>query len=320
MRFHLMSAAAMTGLAVFSVAASAVDPFETLSAIPAPPANVAAAGAATRVGTAAGSASFTAPAYDSVEARINDSLKSQSAAAMGGSAGGIDFARASSDPAYAAQIQARMQNMSTEERMAMANQMRASQMASMGDPRTAGVVAGFLGGQRNADIAAQQKMRAVLDEALKNTGTKHRAVDDALAAAAKACATDKTGWPLASCTGPLGMKSLEQHRAVEEGSLGAEARALAQANAIAQAELNKGRDLFSHANATPNPSLLAWAMVYVQMLNDYARAITLRAGFWAHADSSKYTGQVNDYIGSQAGEIYWPLKGAGYSELTTIGL
>jgi hypothetical protein len=316
------TAAALTILCtVLSAATPTADPFDTLNAIPALPTNVASAGTSTHVGAVNDRPPFTAPAYDAVDTRITAAVRpAASVAGMTGSAGGIDFARASSDPAYAAQVQARMQTMTMEEKMAMANQMRASAQASMGDPRAMGAIAGFLGGQRSADIAAQQKIRTLLDGALGSVGAQHRAIDEALGSAAKACPADKTGWPLASCTGPLGVKSLAQHRTVEEASLGKEAQAFAQARAIALAELNKGRDLFSNANGVPNPSLVAWAMVYVQMLNDYGKAITLRAGFWAHADASKYTGQVTAYIQAQGGEIAWPLRNSGYGESTAVGL
>jgi hypothetical protein len=67
---------------------------------------------------------------------------------------------------------------------------------------------------------------------------------------------------------------------------------------MALAEMNKGRDLLAHASGTSGTALTAWAMTYVQLLNDYGKAITLRAGFWAHADSSKYTGSVTSFIKS----------------------
>lgn len=289
-------------------AAAPADPFTALSAIPAPPANVSSAAAATQVG---GSGRLMAPAYDAVQARISAALQPT------GSVAGIDLARASSDPAYAAQMQARMQNMSAAEKMAMVNQMMAAQQASGG---STGAIVAFIGQQRSADMAAQQKMRALLDGALQSAGAKHRAVDTALNTAAKSCATDKTGWPLESCTGPLGVKSLAQHRAVEDAALGGEAQTLPQARAIATTELNKGRDVLAHASGSAATSLAAWAMTYVQLLNDYAKAMTLRAGFWAHADSSKYTGSITDSIKSGGGEIGWPLKDASYGPSIDVGL
>ena len=307
MRGPLSAVAVGLTLVVPLVAAAATDPFTALNSVPAPPANVTGAGAATQVGGTA----LAAPAFDAEQARISEALKPT------GSVGGIDLARASSDPAYAAQMQARMQNMSMAEKMAMANQMRAAQQASAG---STGAVAAFLGGQRAADVAAQQKIRALLDAALGSAGAQHRAIDAALGTAAKACPSDKTGWPLPSCTGPLGTKSIAQHRAAEDAALARESQAFSQARAIALAEMNKGRDLLAHASGTSGTSLTGWAMTYVRLLNDYGKAITLRAGFWAHADSSKYTGSVNPYIKSSSGEIDWPLKDASYGPSIGVGL
>jgi hypothetical protein len=61
-------------------------------------------------------------------------------------------------------------------------------------------------------------------------------------------------------------------------------------------------------------------MAYVQILNDYGKAMTLRAGFWAHADGNKYTGLVTAYIRAPGGEIYWPLKDASYGPSIGVGL
>lgn len=310
MRAPLIAVAIALMTGGVAAVAGPTDPIAALNAIPAPPATVSGAAGATQVG-GSGHSLLAAPAYDAVQTRISDALKPT------GSVAGIDLARASSDPAYAAQMQARMQNMSAAEKMAMVNQMMAAQQASAG---STGAVVAFIGGQRSADMAAQQKIRALLDGALQSTGAKHRAVDAALSAAARSCATDKTGWPLESCTGPLGVKSLAQHRAVEDAALGTEAQALSQARAIAMTELNKGRDLLAHASGSTATSLAAWAMAYVQLLNDYAKAMTLRAGFWAHADSSKYTGSISHSIKSGGGEIDWPLKDASYGPSIDVGL
>jgi hypothetical protein len=315
MRFRLAAVpyAAMAALSILfalrvAVAAAATDPFELLNSVPAAPANVAAAAAAAQVRSDGG---LIVPACEALKTRISAALTPS------GTVAGIDLARASSDPAYAAQIQARMQSMSMAEKMAMA---RASQQAAAGDPAATAAIVGFIGGQRSADVLAQQKMRGLLDGALTAAGAKHRATDAALTAAAKACPTDKTGWPLESCTSALGAKSIAQHRAIEEAALASEGQALTQARALALSELNKGRDLLAHASGPAAASLLAWAMAYVQILDDYSQAIALRAGFWAHADSSKFTGAVSSYIRSPGGEISWPLKDPAYGSAVGTGL
>ena len=314
MRIHSAGVAIVFGFSGFSILAAVpalagpASPFEVLDAIPAPPANVAAAGAATQVAKG-NDVALTAPAYDASAARIKQ------VATPTGSVGGFDMARASSDPAYAQQMQLRMQSMSMAEKMAMANQVMAAQQASAASN---GPVVAFVGEQRSADLAAQQRMRALLDGALSSTGAKHRAIDAAINAAAKSCPTDKTGWPLQSCTGPLVTKSIAQHRALEDASLASEIQALAQARQIALVELNKGKDLFAHASGPSATSLSAWGMTYVLTINDYANAITLRAGFWAHADSGGYTGSVTPYVrGPGDSQISWPLKN---SAQTAVGL
>lgn len=78
------------------------------------PASVSAAAAAVQVRP---DGALIVPACATVDARMSEALKPS------GSVAAIDLARASSDPAYAAQIQARMQSMSMAERMAMANQI-----------------------------------------------------------------------------------------------------------------------------------------------------------------------------------------------------
>ncbi len=296
-----------------AVAAPAADPFALLDSIPAAPANVASAATAVQV-RSDGSPKLVVPGCEAIKTRMADALKPS------GSVAGVDLARASSDPAYAAQIQARMQSMSTAEKMAMANQIRAQQQAGVGDPAATAAIVGFIGQQRAADMVAQQKMRSLLDGALAGAGARHRAADDALTAAAKSCPTDKTGWPLESCTSALGAKSIAQHRAVEEAALAGEGQALTQARAIALGELNKGRSLLARASGPAAASLAAWAMAYVQMLDDYSQAIALRAGFWAHADSSKFTGAVSSYIRAPGGEISWPLKDPAYGSAVDTGL
>ena len=291
------------------------DPYTLLDAVPALPANVTAAGLATRVANEGSGPVLEAPAYNVEKTQISASLRPS------GSVGGIDLARASSDPAYLAQIQAQMQNMSMAEKMAMAQQMSAAQQGQAGAAGSGGPIVAFLGNQRSADMAAQQKIRALVEGALSTAGAKHRSADDSLNAAAKSCATDKTGWPLASCTGPLTVKAISQHRAIEDASLAAESQALAQARGIAFAEMSKGRDLFAHANGTSAASLMAWAVSYVQLLNDYATVITLRAGFWAHADGTdRYTGRITPYIRVPGGELYWPLNDAAYPTSVRVGL
>jgi hypothetical protein len=296
-----------------AIAEPASDPFTLLDAAPSPPANVTAAGLATRISDDGSGPLLEAPACNDEKTRIIASARPS------GSAAGIDMGRASSDPAYAAQIQARMQSMSMAEKMAMAQQMSAAQQREA--TGSGGAIVAFVGNQRSADMVAQQKIRALVEGALSATGARHRSVDDALNAAAKSCATDKTGFPLKSCTGPLTVKAIAQHRSIEDASLGAENQALAQARSIALAEMNKGRDLLAHASGTSGSSLRAWAMVYVQLLNDYATVITLRAGFWAHADGTdRYTGQISPYIHVPGGELYWPLNNAAYPTSIRVGL
>ncbi len=310
----VIAALLMLGSLRVAVATPAPDPFELVNSIPAPPASATAAGTASQVRSDPHGPLLVATACEALKNRITDAMKAA------GTAAGIDLGGARSDPAYAAQLQTRMQAMSMADKMAMANQIMAAQRAGAGAAASTGVIAAFIGGQRTADGVAQQKIRSLLDGALGSAGARHRAVDDDLKAAVKTCPTDKTGWPLESCTGPLGTRSIAQHRAVEDAALGSEAQALTQARTLALAELNKGRTLLTQARGTASSSLTAWALAYVQVLNDYDQAITLRAGFWAHADSSKFTGSVTNYIKAPTGEIYWPLRDPSYGPSIGVGL
>lgn len=295
-RFYLVGLCAGLGtLSVVPSAGAAEDPYALLDAIPAPPTDLATAGRTTQIGSDGSNVALTAPAYDALKKRI-----AAAAVQSAGSAGGIDFARASTDPAYAAQIQARMANMSTADKMAFAQQVMAAQRqgTSAADSSELGT---FLASQRSADAEATNKIRSLLDGALKATMSKHKSVDDTFNAMAKACPQGSTGWPLDSCTGPLGSKSIAQHRAVEEAALPAEDQAFSQARSIASAELAKARDLLARLQGSAATPVNAWAMTYVQLLDDYARTITLRAGFWAHANASKYTGSVTNYIHTSDG-------------------
>ncbi len=277
-------------LSAVPAAGAAEDPYALLDAIPAPPGDLATAGRATQVGSDGSNVALIAPAYDALKNRITAAALQST-----GPAGGIDFARASSDPAYAAQIQARMSNMSTADKMALAQQMMAAQRQGTSAAESS-AVATFLAGQRSADTEATNKIRTLLDGALQATAAKHKSVDDTIDAMAKACPQGSTGWPLDSCTGPLGSKSIAQHRAVEEAALPSEDQAFSQARSIARAQIAKAHDLLTNTPGSSATPVIAWAMTYVQLLDDYARTITVRAGFWARANASKYTGRVTNYI------------------------
>jgi hypothetical protein len=297
-----------------AMAAPSTDVFMFLDSLPAPPANVAAAGAATRVSPVKGQLLLLAPAFDALKARLTDALKSN------GTVGGIDLARASSDPNYAAQIQGRLEAMTLSQKMALANQLKTARTAAAGSTTSSSAFAAFLVGQRSADMAAKEKMRALLDGALGNAGARHRAIDDAIGKAVKSCPMDNLGWPVKSCTDSLGAKSIAQHRAVEEASLRSEAEAFSQAKSLALAEVNKGRTALAQSNGTP-PQLLAWALEYVEILQDYGKSITLRAGFWAHVSGSDFSGSVTPYIGQPGDAIIWPLRDAGaYAQSIAVGL
>ncbi len=286
-------------LSAMPTAGAAEDPYALLDAIPAPPSDLTTAARTTQIGSDGSNVALTAPAYDALKSRI-----AAAPVQTAGSAGGIDFARAGSDPAYAAQIQARMANMSTADKMAFAQQMMAAQRQGT-SPTESSAIGSFLASQRSADTEATNKIRSLLDGALQATAARHKSVDATFNAMAKACPQGSTGWPLDSCTGPLGSKSIAQHRAVEEANLPNENQAFAQARAIARAELAKGRAVLNQVQGSSATPVVAWAMTYVQLLDDYARTITVRAGFWAHANASKYTGMVTNYIRTPDGvEIY----------------
>ena len=283
--------------------ADAPDPFALMAQLPAPPSTLDAARAATELDTQGTSASLSAAAYAAHQARLT--AATTQAATPHGSVAGFDMARASSDPAYAAEMQQKMQNMSVAERMALAQQMAASR----GGGAATGQVAAFVAQQRSADEAARTKIRTLMDTALNAAGAKHKAADDALNAEAKTCPQDKTGWPVDKCTAQLGEKSIAAHRAIEASALPDELKAYNAALAVANAELAKGKNVFSQLQGPSDQRgpLVAWALLYVQLMHDYGEAVTLRAGFWSHADHHKYTGLVKVYAGEPSLDVGWPL-------------
>lgn len=303
LRFWIAAAVALAANHSTLTYAADVDPYALVNSLPPLPTTVAAAGAATQLNGSASPAVFIAPAYAALQAKIT--AQSMSLAVQPGAAaaaGGIDFVRAGNDPAYAAQIQQQLQSMSMAEKQAWVQQMSAAHAPAS---TAGGLVVAFLGQQHPVDLVAQRKIRALLDGALDETGARHKAADAELNAAAKNCPGDKTGWPLQSCTVSLGEKSIAQHRTIEETALPAETKAFFDAVALANAELNKGRSIPGSSQSGP---FAAWVLTYVQLLRDYGEAITLRSGFWAHANSHKYTGQVTVYIGSPDLGVAWPLQ------------
>lgn len=280
--------------------AAPVDEAKSLfESVPPPPQTVAAAGAATQVMSSSSESTLGSPAYQTIAAKLKSGLIAASAPAA--SAGGIDLARMQSDPAYAAQMQAHMQSMSMAEKMAMAQQMSAAHGAGGGAGGSA-AVAGFLGSQRPADQSVQAKMRSMLEGALSAAGAQHKTLDSQLSAQAKACPTDKTGWPENTCTEALGKKSIAGHKAIEDAALPQEAKAFAAARALAAAEVAK-----CPTSDPASASLAAWVGTYTELLRMYGEAMTLRAGFWSHANTSKYTGQVTIYVDNPDKGVVWPL-------------
>jgi hypothetical protein len=300
MRSCLIAVAALVG-ACGPVLAAGEDLLSMADQVPALPAGVAAARAATQVRSPGGDAKLVAPAFEAHRRQVMTRIQGAATANTGGA---IDVARMQSDPAYAQQMQAKIAAMSPTEKMAMAHTLQ----GGMGDPRVAGRVTAFLGQQRAADLAAQAKMRDTLEAAMKTAGRQHVETDRRLDQEAKACPQDKTGWPLDACTGPLGDRAIAEHRRIEDAALPLEAKALAEARAIADAELAKGRAVVAATPADAQASLAAWAGGYATLLGDYAEAMTLRAGFWGQANGRHYVGHVQAYIGAGGdAKITWPL-------------
>jgi hypothetical protein len=277
------------------------DLLSMADALPALPASVGAARGVTDVKALPEGPRLVAPAFETYKLQVKSRVD---AAATANNGGTIDVARMQSDAAYAQAMQAKIAAMSPAEKMAFAHTMQ----GGTGDPMVAGRVAGFLGMQRPADLAAMTKIRDTIEAAMNVASRQHVEADRRFDAQAKACPTDKTGWPLDTCTGPLGDQSIAEHRRIEDGALPGEAQALAQARAIAATELAKARPVLAATPANARGSLAGWAATYATLLGEYADAMTLRAGFWAHADGRHYTGHVQPYIGpGPEPRVTWPL-------------
>lgn len=286
-------------------AATPADPYALMQAMPQPPPNVDMARGATRLSSTVAPAVLTAPAFAQLKASIT--ALARDLAVPKGVGGGVDFARASTDPAYAQQLQQKLASMSTAERMAFAKQMSAAAAPSASNP----AISAFLGGQRLADQATQRKIIDLLQGVLNTTSEQHKATDTKLNAEAKECPTDKTGWPINECTRKLTERSIAEHRGIEDRALPIEGKAFADALALANAEIKKGKSLYVQAQGTADAAaapLGAWVLTYVQILADYGEAITLRAGFWAHANTPKYTGSLSVYVDNPDLNVTWPLR------------
>ena len=287
-------------------AAAPGDPYAVIQGMPQPPVTVDAARGATRLSSAVAPAVLTAPAYADLKAAIN--AKARELSVPRGVGGGIDMARASSDPAYAQEIQEKLAAMTMAEKMAFVKQMSAAAAPSASNP----AVSAFLGGQRMADQSTQRRMIDLLQGPMKVASEQHKAADAQLNAEAKQCPTDKTGWPMQECTRRLTERSITEHRAIENRALPIEDKAFADALALTNFEVNKGKSLFVQAQGRGDPTVAplgAWVLTYAQILADFGEAITLRAGFWAHANTPKYNGSLSVYVDDPDLGVTWPLRG-----------
>ena len=280
------------------------DPYALIQGIPQPPATVELARGVTRLSSSVAPAVLAAPAYAQVKAEIN--ARARELAVPRGVGGGIDLARASADPAYAQEIQQKVAAMSTAEKMAFMKQMSAAAAPTASNP----AISAFLGGQRSADQSTQRKMIDLFQAAMKVASEQHKAADAQLNAEAKKCPADRTGFPVEGCTRALTERLILDHRAIENRALPIENKAFADALALANLEVRKGKSLFAQAQTGGDAAvapLSAWVLTYAQILADYGEAITLRAGFWAHANTPKYTGSLSVYVDSPDLGVTWPL-------------
>lgn len=125
------------GLALVSGSVHAASLTELFKSVPPPPANSATAGQWQP------QLKITAPAYASFDARLTAEKQATEKATVAASVNtnaslSPDMARAASDPAYAAQLQQKLQSMTTEQQMAFAMQMQAGMqnqgLAAVQDP------------------------------------------------------------------------------------------------------------------------------------------------------------------------------------------
>lgn len=305
MRIAAIGVAAVCGGVATVHAAAPSDPYTLMQAMPQPPATVDAARGVTRLSSSVAPAVLTAPAYADLKDQI--SAKARELAVPKGVGGGIDLARASSDPAYAQEIQQKLAAMSQAEKMAFMKQMSAAAAPAASNP----AISAFLGSQRAADQSTQRRMMDLLQAPMKVASEQHKASDTALNAEAKKCPGDRTGFPLEGCTRALTQRSILEHRGIEDRALPLEDKAFADALALANQEIKKGKNLFVQAQSSGDGAVAplgAWVLTYAQILADYGEAMTLRAGFWAHANTPKYTGSLSVYVDSPDLNVTWPLR------------
>ncbi|MDP9139799.1 MAG: hypothetical protein M3O62_03290 [Pseudomonadota bacterium] len=132
LRYSLLLLAAVT---VVSQAADPLAPTVLFKSVPPPPANAQTAGQWQK------NLKILAPEVVAVETRIAAEKKRIEAAALQSASAAMppDMARAASDPAYAQELQKKMERMTPQEKMAFAMQMQASTqndaLAAVKDPQ-----------------------------------------------------------------------------------------------------------------------------------------------------------------------------------------
>ncbi|HEX4046523.1 MAG TPA: hypothetical protein VH309_01740 [Elusimicrobiota bacterium] len=316
-----LAAAVLLAMPLSALAADA-DPVAIFDQAPAPPASLAAAKAAVRVRKGGSNPELRAPAYDAVLEAVDRNAKNAGMRStqqqMDEGGVGVDVQRLQSDPEYARRFQAKMAAMSTAEKMAMVQRMQSAQRAAAmsqvsrgGHAAQGGAAAGLAAGA-GADRRTTERLARDLGAALKAGDELHAAVDAEIDARAKSCPADKTGWPLASCTGPLGRKGVEEHRAAEARALARENAAYRRARAEAKPRVDALAGMMSGARQSgllsEAASVSANIDLYTQVLAEYALKVARRAGFWSGAVSSKFGGRMGYLIPLNAGRaIDWPL-------------
>lgn len=303
---------------VTSAPAAAGDAVQLFRQLPAPPASLAAAVAKVSVESSP-RAMLRAPANDAISKTLETRIKAGGTAAAQQQVDqmglGIDMQRMQSDPAYAEQMRQKMSAMSPAEAMALSQRwMNAQKTAAMKPAHPQ--VQSYLGENLPKDEKVRAEIRRIMERALNDANTRQEAVDAEINSAFVKCPADATGGPELACAGPLAPKALHEHRAVVTRALAQENAAYRKAWALGKARVDAAAPMLAVArrggDASDLNELSGDIDQFTGMLNNYGRAIVLRAAFWAKAQCRADPVAVNCFVKTATNEEIRPsLQDAG---------
>lgn len=217
---------------------------------------------------------------------------------------GIDMARMQRDPAYAAQMQKKMESMTQAEKMQMAVQMMAAQQAAAGQSlniaamRAYGALLTWVGSDGGRiDRAQRAQLRSGMQRIAAEYDARHESVDKRMQDLLKACPPiprssnlcgDTDCPPAPACIADLNArvpKLIADHRALASAELVEERHLFNSTRATLQPVLHKTAQLTSAVEAaggdnTKTQAGYSMLMIAATQLQQFTALAVLRTGYW----------------------------------------